>query len=371
MFNILNFRSINKKLLISFLLILCLGFYAFLSASFGILSRNEIKFYSTLEAQIMAYAIGILAGVVIYFMASRFIFKTIPFLYSISIIVACLTFIPSIGATHGGATRWIHLFGFSLQPAEILKFSIILWTAYIFKRYGNKLLNFKYISIFGISILPIFIILFLQKDLGSILIISSILFSTYFVAEFSRVKYLIIAILSMIMLMGVYLFLNPYAITRIKTLFNPDPGSGAYYQTEQAYIAIAGGEMYGRGIFSGIQKYKYLPEPAGDSIFATFAEETGFIVSAFLIIILYTIFIWIIVLSKNIKNIFEKYILFGIGAHFIFQVTLNIGSMIGITPLSGDTLPFFSQGGTSLIVNIVELAIVLNFTKVKDEDIII
>jgi cell division protein FtsW (lipid II flippase) len=128
--------------------------------------------------------------------------------------------------------------------------------------------------------------------------------------------------------------------------------------------------LYGRGIFSGIQKYKYLPEPAGDSIFATFAEETGFVFSVFLIVVFFGVFVFVLFLAKNIKNIFEKYVLLGISSHMIFQAILNIGSMIGLVPLSGDILPFFSQGGTSLIINLVELSIVLNFTKIQDDELL-
>lgn len=372
MFQIFSFKTANKKILSLFLLIISLGLYSFLSASFGILNRNEIKFYGMLESQFMAYAIGLLFVFITYFLYSKFLYKLSPFIYILGLFISSLTFLSDLGLSHGGATRWINFFGFSLQPAEILKLASIFWVAYFFKKYGSDLIsNIKYLFLFFLSVSPIIFIFFLQKDLGSLLIVFGIIFLMYFVSNFSRVSHIIIILMSILLIFIMYVYLNPYARSRVETLINPDPNSSSYYQTEQAYIAISGGGVYGKGIFSGIQKYKYLPEPAGDSIFATFAEETGFIFSSALVIILFSTFIYTAFISKNLDDVFEGLVVFGISMHFLLQIVMNIGSMLGVIPLSGDTLPLFSQGGTSIIINFIELAIILNFTKTKQEDFIV
>lgn len=373
MFQIFKFKTINKKLVFLFSILIVSGLYAFLSASFGILNRNEVKFYNMIESQVLAYVIGAFFGVIIYFLYSKFLYKMSPLIYLSGIVLSLLTFFPNIGLSHGGATRWVNLFGFSLQPSEVLKLSLIFWLAYFIQKFGDKILDdIKYLFLLLFSILPIIIILFLQKDLGSLLIMIGIFFAIYFVSGFSKVSHIIIMILSGIMLMSFYIYFNPYAKSRIETLINPVANSASFYQTEQAYIAISTGGVYGKGLFSGIQKYQYLPEPAGDSVFATFAEETGFIFSGLLIVLFFATFIYILFVSHSrVDNVFEKYLLFGIAIHFLLQIIMNIGSMIGVIPLSGDTLPLFSQGGTSIIINLIEISLILNMTRIKDEDILV
>jgi cell division protein FtsW len=365
-FDFFDFEKINKPLFFSFLLLFIIGIFTFGSASMGILGRNEIKFYGIIESQALAYLIGIVGFLFAYKIPYPIYYRLAIPIFISAIIICLLVLVPGIGVYHGGSIRWLNVFGFSLQPGEILKLATIIFMAYLIKKQVKFKKEFTSILFFAVCIVSTFTVMFIQKDLGTFLIIACIAFSIFFISNVN-LKYFIGIVFVGIILIAGYVYFNPYVAKRIQTLLNGNSDAlGASYQSRQSLIAVGNGGMFGRGVGKGVQKYNYLPEPAGDSIFATAAEEYGFFFSVLII----SLFFWIIIKSITIAiqkdKLFAKGLIFGISSLILMQIFINIGSSIGIAPLSGDVLPLFSQGGTAIILNLFEFGLLLQLTKTKD-----
>ena len=156
----------------------------------------------------------------------------------------------------------------------------------------------------------------------------------------------------------------PYRLARIISFINPwnDPlGSG--YQIIQSLYAIGPGGLFGHGLFSSRQKYFYLPEPQTDFIFAILCEELGIICALFIIAVFLYLFYNIYVVSIKESNLFKKFLVFGIGSSLIIQTIMNLSVVVGLIPVTGVTLPFFSYGGSSLLTTMIEISLILNISK--------
>ena len=354
-----SFEGINKPIFVCSALVLVLGMFSFFSASMGFLNKveNEQFFTNFIQTQMIAYAIGIFAILTAYFLNVKIFARLSIYLYVFSIFLCMLIFIPGLELVHGGGSRWINLFGFSLQPADILKFSSIIIFSTYFSKYKKYLLTIKYGALYPILILiPIILVFFLQKDLGSLAIIFFIVGAMYILNK-TKLSYLIIAILGGIIIIGVYSFMNSYVMDRIKGMQNES------YQTKQSLIALGSGNILGRGYGQSVQKFSYLPEPAGDSIYAVVGEEFGFVGTVFVAVLFFVIILTSILIANKTSNTFNRNIIYGIALLFFAQFVMNTGSMTKIIPLSGDTLPFFSKGGTAIIMNMFELGVLLKLTR--------
>lgn len=360
----LDTANISKPLFICSLILVIFGLVNFLSASLGILSRNEIKFFNIIETQMLGYAIGLAAFTLALYIPYRIYYRFALHIFVFSIILCFMVFIPGLGQSHGGGTRWLNLFGFSLQPGEILKFSSIIITSWFMFKFKNRLDNiFISIGIFGAIVAACAAAMFLQKDLGTLVILGAACFSIYFIGG-AKIKHIATLALLGMLLVGAYAAMNPYIMSRLNVFSNKTNDMlGSSYQTKQALIGVATGGMAGRGIGQSIQKFSYLPEPVGDSIFAVQAEEFGLIGSSLILFLFGFIIVYSILRSDIQKNQFAKSLTIGLATLFFTQTILNIASMIGLIPLSGDILPFFSQGGTALIVNMFQLGLLLQLTK--------
>jgi cell division protein FtsW len=159
---------------------------------------------------------------------------------------------------------------------------------------------------------------------------------------------------------------RPYVMQRINTFFHPEANSqGSSYQIQQSLIAIGSGGIFGRGFGQSVQKFNFLPEPIGDSIFAVEAEEFGF-VGAVLLVLLYVFFaVRGLKIASQTSDSFGRLLVVGIVIMIVAQAFVNIGAMLGVLPLSGITLPFVSHGGTSLFITLVEVGIILSVSKTR------
>ena len=279
----------------------------------------------------------------------------------LSLLMLIAVFMPSLGLTAKGATRWIKLGFLSFQPAEILKFGLIVYFAAWFSGRSEKMKNWSY------SIFPFFIIfgfvgllLALQPDIGTFSIISLIALAMYFFAGAKTKHFLIL-----IVVLGVNLFalvnLAPYRFARFLAFFNPaiDP-QGISYHINQALLGIGRGGIWGVGFGQSQQKINFLPESVGDSIFAVLAEELGLIGAGVLVVLLLLLSLQIVKIARNAPDRFSQLFLFGITIWIIGQAFINIGAITGLIPLTGIPLPFVSYGGTSLAVILASLGIAVN-----------
>lgn len=344
--------------------LLVIGVFAFVSASFGILAKNEAKFASVLFSQTIALFIGIGLMIACIKVPYKFWRNYAFYFFILTIIFTLLVFIPGLGQEHGGAKRWINLGGMSVQPVEFLKIAFVLYFAGWLSWVKSKAKEVKY------SVLPLLVmlsivalVLWRQPDTKSmiILIFAS---ASMLVASGVPWKYILgIAGISIIAL-GVLVLTRPYLRDRVVTFIDPSHDvMGKSFQLNQSLIAVGSGEIFGRGLGKGVQKFTYLPEPQGDSIFAVIGEEFGFVGST-LIVILYVAFgLRGMKIAYNAPDSFSRLMVVGLVILILSQSFINIASILGLFPLTGVPLVFISHGGTSLMVSLAVVGIILNVSK--------
>jgi cell division protein FtsW len=318
---------------------------------------------------------GVLPGLLLFFILSRIDYYRLrplagPLLIA-SIVLLTLVFIPGIGAEWGTSRSWINFFGFSLQPSEIVKLTFLLylvgWLASKEEKHLKDFHNGFLPFLFVLGIVSLLIIM--QPDTGTMLIIVAMSLVVFFVAGGS---WLHLTWLSVAGAAGLWLLIkvSPYRAARLTTFLHPelDP-QGIGYHINQALLAVGSGGWFGRGFGHSRQKFAYLPEVTGDSIFAIVGEELGFIISA-LVIALFMFFVWRgLKMAQHCRDPFGRLLIVGIITWFTIQAFFNIGAIIGILPLTGVPLPFISYGGTSMMMCLAATGILANISKqVKIEE---
>ena len=359
-------KKVDKKFLIITLVLLFVGVVTFISSSLGVYTENKAIFKAMMFRHV---GLGVFGGLLAMYAMShidyRFWKKMSPYIYVAGIIITLLVFVPGLGFGHGGARRWISLGFISFQPAELLKFAVIVFFSAWLSKHYKEINTLKYglipfLVILGLAVLT----LVKQPDSGSIVLISAVAFILYLVRG-AYWKHVIVVFLLGAAFVGTYVAMNPYIIERIKTFSdsNKDP-YGSSYQIRQSRIAIGSGKLFGRGLGQSIQKFgPYLPESNSDSIFAIFAEEYGF-VGSFVLIVLYTLFAFFgFKVAKKTRDLFAQNLVIGIVLLVVIQVFFNIAAISKVVPLSGLPLIFMSNGGTALFVTLAEIGIVLNISR--------
>ncbi len=358
-------KKIDRFFLIIVGLLLTIGITIFVSASLGILVKNQKLFYSVLFSQLV---LGLGLGLVGMYFCSKINYKFWRkysfFIFLASIILTASVFIPNWGWSHGGAQRWIQFGGFSFQPVEFLKFGFVIYFAAWLSWAKNRVQDFKFgILPFSIMLAVIAVILLNQPDIKSFILIAVTGILMLFISGVP-IKYILGVGVGGVLLLGTLLFFTPYLQERVKTFIDPsvDP-RGSSYQIQQSLIALGSGGIFGRGLGQSIQKFSYLPEPQGDSIFAVLGEELGF-VGALGTILLYLLFaLRGFRIANNGPDLFSRLLVSGIVILITVQSFMHIASVIGVFPLTGVPLPLMSLGGTSLMVYLIALGIVLNVSK--------
>ena len=318
--------------------------------------------------QILWAGLGIVLFFGLSFVDFRFLRRTwiITTLFIVSCVVLFLLFI--FGDVIKGAQNRFDLGIFSLQPADPVKLVLILLLAKYFSRRHVEIAHVKHILVSGFYAFILFILVFLQPDFGSAIIIVSIWLGIVLVAGISKKHLAIIALLGIVMSAGLWFFaLEDYQKQRIVTFIHPLTDlQGAGYNAYQSTVAVGSGEFFGKGIGFGTQsRLQFLPEYETDFIFAAFAEEWGFL-GVFLLFILFGIVLWRI-LTNALYGASNFETLFGIGlaifimSHFIVHVGMNIG----LLPVTGTTLPFVSYGGSHLITEFIGLGMLMGMRRYR------
>jgi len=355
----------DRFFLIVLAIIVSLGFIIFLSASMGLIARNGAGFSSVVLKQV---GVGIIGGVLAAYIFSRVRYSSIRsfafFLFLFSLILTSLVFVPVIGFSHGGAHRWLSIFGFSFQPAEVLKFAYVLYLAAWLASVKKKVTTWQFgllpfLVITAVAILP----LVFQPDMGTSLVITITGFAMYLV---SGARWRDIGIVVLIGFIGLAFIAwqKPYIRDRLETFIHPQENSlSESYQVQQALIAIGSGNMFGRGFGQSVQKFNYLPEPIGDSVFAVFAEEFGFIGSTVLVLLFLLLALRGLKIAVHAPDAYGRLLASGLVILILVQSFFNIAAMLGVAPLSGMPLLFVSQGGSALLLALAETGIILNISK--------
>lgn len=360
-------KSVDTILLALVLVLVIGGFLIFSSASLGLLSRSGASFSSVAFNQ---FLFGIVGGGTAMFLMSNVFYRNLRqyafYIFIFSILITLAVFIPGIGATHGGATRWINIAGFSMQPAEILKIGFIIYVATWLSGMNQHVTSLltgtlPFMGIVGI----VGVIMLLQPDTDTFLIMAAAALAMFITAG-GKWRDVAIMVALAVILLATVAFVRPYIMDRLTTFLHPeDDPQGAGYQIQQSLIAVGSGGISGRGFGQSIQKFEYLPEPIGDSIFAVYAEEFGFVGSSILIIIFLSFTFRGFKIAAVAQDMFGMLLVVGFMTLIVLQAFLNMGAMLGVAPLSGLPLPFISHGGTALLVTLTMVGIVLNVSKYR------
>ncbi|MBI3442213.1 MAG: putative lipid II flippase FtsW [Candidatus Sungbacteria bacterium] len=347
------------------LAILVAGLLILASASMVMSQKNfgNIYFY-TLRQFLYGGILGGIALALTQWMPYR-IWKRLALpLMILSFLLSALLFIPHFSYVAGGARRWLQAGGFSFQPSEVLKFSFLVYLASWLDARRKEIKSVSYGMIpFSLMLAIIGIFLVMQPDIGTLGVVVATAGIMYFLGggKVSQIGMLIVLGLVMLYLV---VQIAPYRLQRILVFLDPqtDP-KGIGYQINQAFIGIGSGGFWGLGFGKSLQKYSYLPEPMGDSIFAIFAEETG-LVGVCLLLGLFATFFWRgIFIARRAPDVFGKLLGAGISVGIMAQVFINMAAISGLLPLTGIPLPMVSYGGTSLVITLASIGVLLNISK--------
>lgn len=359
-------KKFDLPLLITILITSMYGIIMIFSASS---IWAEYKFNDKFHYVILQSAFFII-GVVLMIIVSK-----IPYKYYLKksnlILFACfvllvLVIIPGIGSVRNGSRSWFGIGGLGVQPSEFMKLALIIFTS---KYISNNPKTIKSITKGVFPILAITMIAFglimLQPDFGTGTILVMTIVAMLFISGVNFSFFIKIGLIGMVGVV-ILVLIAPYRVNRIISFLNPwsDP-LGTGFQSIQSLFAIGPGGLFGLGFGNSIQKHFYLPEPQTDFIFSIISEELGIIG----IITVATLFLIIILRSVKISikapDTFSKFLIFGIIFQLSFQTLLNLAVVVGLVPVTGVTLPFFSYGGSSLIITLISMGIVLNISRYR------
>ena len=283
-----------------------------------------------------------------------------------SFILLILVLIPGIGIVRNGSRSWFGIGPFGIQPSEIAKIAMIIFVSKYLSKYNDYMDNIKEYSLpILLLVLFCFLLILLEPDFGSGAILVLSLVALIFTSKIKVSFFVKIGFVGVLGAVGL-IIAAPYRIARILAYLNPwsDPlGSG--FQIIQSLYAIGPGGLFGLGLGNSIQKHFYLPEPQTDFIFAIISEELGFVGILIIASCYIVLFYNVIKISLETKDLFGKYLSFGLILELILQTLLNLLVVVGLIPVTGVTLPFLSYGGSSLLTCLIMIGIILNIAKNK------
>ncbi|MFZ1075132.1 MAG: putative peptidoglycan glycosyltransferase FtsW [Minisyncoccia bacterium] len=346
-------------------IVLCIslaGFAIFSSAALGLLAReNSSVSHDILVQAVLGFGLGILAFIAARLIPLSQLKRFSPHIFIATALFTALVFVPGIGFHSGGATRWINLGFTTLQPAEFLKIGFVLLLAWWLAPRARQLANPKqgFFPFLLILAVPSALLL-AQPNTSTTILILATGAVMYFVSGAPWRDFGILA-LTVVIGFGIIVAVRPYVLERVTTFIHPSANSlGSGYQIQQSLIAIGSGGLLGRGFGQSVEKFNYLPEPDGDSVFAVYGEETGFVGALILLAFFIGLAARGVVIAGNSRDTFGALVALGFSFVIILQAFINICAMLGIIPLTGMPLPFISHGGTALMTTLFMCGCILN-----------
>lgn len=353
-----------------FLLLVCglvvFGLLIFTSAALGLLARDGgASFTSVAVSQLL---LGLVCGSIGLIVFAKLDYRLLrlyaPYFFVFALALTALTFVPHIGLTLKGASRWLALGPFTFQPVELLKFAAVLYLGALYAA------HYKSVATLRGGLIPMALVvgasaalLLAQPDTDGTAMLVLACAAMLFAAG-GRVRYLAALAAVGIVLLGVLILQRPYLAERFNTFIgaSADP-LGADYQSEQALIAVGSGGLFGRGFGQSIEKFSYLPEPIGDSVFAVAAEEFGFVGSTALVILFAGFALLGMRIAARAPDPFGGLVVVGLVILIAGQAFLNMASALSLMPLSGLPLIFVSHGGSALAIALMEVGVILSVSR--------
>jgi len=353
-------------LLFPVLFLVGIGIVMVYSASSALALNKFGTSYYFLKKQSIFALLGIVALVISCHIPYH-IFRSLT--YPLLILAAMLLFvilISGFGYSAGGAKRWFHIAGFTFQPSEFARFALVIYLAYSMNKKMNRIKEFKVGFLPHFLVLCMFtILIMLQPDFGSVVIFGAITWIMLFVGGV-RISYLLGSLVLVIPIIYSLMVSADYRIERIMSFMNPwQYSADKGYQVVHSLLAFGTGGIWGTGIGKGYQTLFYLPEPHTAVIFSVIGEELG-LIGVLIILGLYTVIMWRgISIARNSEDAFGSLIAIGLTTAIGLQICVNMGVALGLLPTKGLTLPFLSYGGTSLLMNMVSIGVLMNISAMK------
>lgn len=334
----------------------CFGVLMVYNASVAGALRDFNDKYYYLKNQALWALLGLGLMMLLSFINYKVFAKAGLILFFVNLILLILVLIPGVGTQIKGARRWLNLGFFSLQPTELIKLTFTIYLA----SWLSKKRSFLHFLLLIFLVLGLII---LEPDLGTAVVVVTTGFLIYFVSGAS-LFYLFFLALTGFASGFLLIMSSPYRKQRLLTFLNPnmDP-LGSSYHVRQIIIALGSGGIFGLGLGQSRQKYQYLPEAATDSIFAIISEELGFVGAGLVVLALLAVVIKGFKIAKSAPDLFAKLLGAGISIWLGIQIVVNLAAMTALVPLTGLPLPFISYGGSSLIVALAGIGILLNISK--------
>jgi len=355
--------SVDLWLLGSVLLLCGLGLIMVMSASSVLAEGRYNDAYFLFKHQVLSLGLGLVLMILCRFLPVSLYAKLIYPILLLSLAGLILVFVPGVGLTAGGATRWLRLGSGSLQPSEPAKLALVLFLAYSMAKKKESMGSFSIGLLPHLLVAGLMICLtLLQKDLGMAVILTLLLLVMLYLGG-ARLSHLLGFVVAAVPLGVLMVLIAPYRVKRFVTFADPwaDP-LGAGYQIVHSFLAFGSGGIFGAGIGSGHQKLGYLPEPHTDFIFSVLAEEAGFI-GVGLVVVLFMILAWRgFYWARQAPDYYQRYLATGLTLLISIQAMVNMAVVLGLLPTTGLTLPLMSYGGSSLVVNLIAAGILLRLS---------
>ncbi len=357
-------KSFDKILFFTVIIIGIFGIIMIYSASS---IWAEYKFHDSfhfIKSQSIFFIIGLILCIIISKIDVKFWFQNANKILFLCFLLLVLVLIPGIGTIRNGSRSWFGIGGLGIQPSEFAKVGLIIFVSKYLSQNRKELRSIKkgvfpILCVIGLF----FILIMLEPDFGTAMVITLTLISLIFISGVKISFFIKVGFLGLLGIVGL-IIVAPYRMARIISFLNPwsDPlGSG--FQIIQSLYAIGPGGLLGQGFLNSHQKHFYLPEPQTDFIFSIISEEFGFLGVLIVVSFFFFLFYRSLKISLRSSDLFSKFLVFGLSIEILIQATLNLCVVIGLIPVTGVTLPFFSYGGSSLLVSLASIGIILNVSR--------
>ncbi len=360
----MHHKGIDYTFLFLIMLLLLVGLVMLLSASAPAGASKYNDSYHFFKKQLVFVVAGLIGMVVVSRIDYRIYYKHAKLIFGICLILLVLVAIPGIGISLNGSRRWIQLPGFQLQPSEFMKLGLSMMLAYMVSCGRYNVTDLKKIAPFAAVIGSVAFLMILEPHLSGTIVMVGIGAWILISAGTKIWPFAVgLPVLGVFGFIGIYFF-DANRLARLMRFLSPfEDMQHSGYQIAQALYAMGSGGLFGRGLGQSVQKYSYLPEPYNDFIFSIACEELGLFGGALIIIAFALLILRGFRIALNAPDTFGTLLATGIMAQIAIQTTLNIAVATSSVPNTGVSLPFFSYGGTAILVLLVEMGILLNISR--------
>lgn len=357
-------KHIDYFLFISVIIISIFGIIMIYSASSIWAEFKYQDAFKYVKQQGLFFLVGILVMIFSSKISLNFLKRKANLILIGCFLLLILVLIPGIGSIRNGSRSWFGIGGLGIQPSEFAKLGLIIFTA---KYLASNQKNMRDVKKGALPIFLVngifFLLIMLEPDFGTAMVIALTLIALIFISGLKISFFIKLGILGLAGIVGL-IVVAPYRMARIISFLNPwsDPlGSG--YQIIQSLYAIGPGGLLGQGFLNSRQKHFYLPEPQTDFIFSIISEEFGFLGVVIVCSFFFFIFYRMLRIALRSNDLFQKYLVFGLAFGIFIQAALNLAVVVGLIPVTGVTLPFFSYGGSSLLISMLSVGLALNVSR--------